>query len=119
MKTAATKKQAVELIRRAMSLGFIRTVDASMRFSTSVKLEQRLNFANGYSVQASLIYISFRRPSSRKGARWSVAMRTMTDYNHNSDTQLGLWHASYAVTQHANELAQRPDLKKTNWIGNL
>lgn len=103
MKNAAIKRQAVELIRRAVADGWTRTVEklviGSSRLSVTVFLEKTIKYANGYTKEGGMILVSFRfgyRGRHFRG-RDSVSIRTRAHYE--ATFKAGLRNANYVLKQ--------------------
>lgn len=99
MKNSLTKRQAVNLIRRAVSLGFKREVEAIWRNVTGgrcimVSLSSPMTRLHSW---VSLYFIFRRNPETN---RWSIRASSRCDFD--NKTERGAWNVAYSLTYFAD-----------------
>jgi len=98
MQNKASKKEAVEVIRRAVCDGWTRKINAfryeNKPWYLQVSLTKQVDFSNDICNLYSHIIVSFRK-TPRRGWVNSIATRN------GSKTFRGLWDANYALKQMA------------------
>jgi len=118
MSNIASKKQAVELIRRAVAAGWTREVTAqrlgvpgARPFSVLVCLSKTVEMHRGAVIRYAHVFVSFRNTDRRFG-RMTVSINTRMDYDRKGKGSRGLWSANYAIAdlkkEEASEYAVKP-----------